>query len=90
MLALNAAQCLEDLPNARILAECRYSTTAYAAGMSIGFAIPNRGNTPQIIARNVWVDRELADFVPISLPDEAVHQFYSPTARAEMLGYLNQ
>ena len=90
MLALNAAQCLQDLPNARILAECRFSTTAYAAGMSIGFAVPALGSTPQILARNVWVDGELADFVPISLPDEAVREHYSPTARAEMLSYLNQ
>ncbi len=90
MLALNTAQCLQDLPDARILAECRYSSTAYAAGMSIGFSVPDRATTPQIIARNVWVDGELADFVPLSLTDEVIQQYYAPQARTEMLNHLNQ
>lgn len=90
MLALNTAQCLQDLPNARILAECRFSSTAYAAGISIGFSVPDQTIAPQLIARNVWVDGELADFVPITLTDEAIQRYYTPQTRAEMLGHLNQ
>ena len=89
MLALNTAQCLEDRPDATMIAECRFDNTAYAAGLSIGFVVPSRRFGQQILERNVLVEGQLADFVPLHLPPSAVQSHYAPEQRAAMLQYVS-
>ena len=90
MAAMNVAQCLRGCPDARILAECRISTEAYRAGLSVGYRVPPRYLGRQILARNVWVEEELADFVVLSVPDDTIARWYMPNEQITILDYLNR
>lgn len=93
MLNAKILSDFQDNPNGLplIYAECNFQSRSDRAGYGVGFRVPRRIHSSQILVQNVLVrdgqpvaEGRLRDFTFMYLPAEAIRNHYSPSQTQEM------